>query len=111
MLYDSATKIQRLFRSYILRKKTRAALKIQRFYRQCLSTRKQIKAILEGCKRMVCAYKIYYFLGKKCLPHKFGQPSPQKKAKIEQKTATYKISKKIISISQKYLIMMSAFIS
>jgi hypothetical protein len=58
---------------------------------------------------MVCAYKIFFFLGKKCLPHKFQSTSEAVKTKIQRKAPRHKLSNKITAVSQKYLIMMSAF--
>ena len=64
-LNSAAKKIQNMFRRYRIKKTTRAAIIIQRFFRKVNKRVKEKQSVLDRCRRMFSSYKIYYFLNAK----------------------------------------------
>jgi uncharacterized protein with von Willebrand factor type A (vWA) domain len=108
ILEDSARRIQRGFRKYMMKKKTRAALKIQKMLRRYLAKIEEERRILNRVKRMFASYKVYYFLKAKCL-----QPKKEKKTnkfkQVPYREPKKSVSRKVVSGCQRYMVAMSAF--
>lgn len=79
-IHNAAKTIQVTFRRYLLRKKTRAALRIQRAFRKFIARIRYREAIIEKFRRFYASYKIYYFLKSKSSKKKVNSnPTTAKK--------------------------------
>ncbi len=102
-LHDSARKIQKRFRMFILMKKTRAAMKIQRLYRKHCQKRVEKTEKMKRFRVMYFSYKIYYFLQRTVRKNK--SKSMRKGLPKSEKN----ILKKVRSQSHQYSIALSVF--
>ena len=71
-----------MFRRYKLKKTTRAAIIIQRFFRKVNKRIKEKQAVIDRCRRMFSSYKIYYFLKAKLKAQK-NKSKYKQKSKID----------------------------
>ena len=67
-LKKAATKLQKVWRGYWLRKRFQAAVKVQRFWRKIRQKLLYQKVVLEKCKLILMGLKINYFVTKRIKP-------------------------------------------